>query len=78
MSNVSDGTNTNNVVVPMGVLIGDTTADRSVNTTDINQVKALVGQAVTSSNFRSDVTADGTLKNADVSLVKSKKGTALP
>jgi hypothetical protein len=62
----------------MGMLIGDTTADRVVNTTDINQVKALVGQSATSSNFRSDVTADGIIKNPDVSLVKSKKGTVLP
>jgi hypothetical protein len=36
----------------MGMLMGDTTADRFVNTTDINQVKTLVGQAATSSSFR--------------------------
>ena len=78
LSNVSDGTSTGNVAVLMGMLMGDTTADRFVNTTDINQVRALVGQAATSSNFRSDVTADGIIKNPDVSLVKSKKGTVLP
>ena len=78
LSNVSDGTSTGNVAVLMGMLMGDTTADRFVNTTDINQVRALVGQGATSSNFRSDVTADGIIKNPDVSLVKSKKGTVLP
>ncbi len=78
LSSVSDGTSTGDVAVLMGMLMGDTTADRFVNTTDINQVKTLVGQAATSSNFRSDVTADGIIKNPDVSLVKSKKGTVLP
>jgi hypothetical protein len=78
LSSVSDGTSTGDVAVLMGMLIGDTTADRTVNTTDINQVKALVGQAATSANFRSDVTADGIIKNPDVTLVKSKKGTFLP
>jgi hypothetical protein len=78
LSSVSDETSTGDVAVLMGMLMGDTTADRTVNTTDINQVKALVGEAATSSNFRSDVTADGIIKNPDVSLVKSKKGTVLP
>ncbi len=78
LSSVSDGTSTGDVAVLMGMLIGDTTADRVVNTTDIHQVKTLVGQSATSSNFRSDVTADGIIKNPDVSLVKSKKGTVLP
>ena len=78
LTNVSDGTATNNVSILIGVLIGDASADRTVNTTDISQTKAQVGQAVTITNFRSDVTADGVIRNADVSLVKAKKGTILP
>ena len=35
LSSVSDGTSTGDVAVLMGMLIGDTTADRVVNTTDI-------------------------------------------
>ncbi len=66
------------VSIPMGVLIGDTTADRNVNSADISQTKAQSGQYVTYSNFRQDVTADGSLNSADISLVKSKSGTALP
>jgi len=78
LTNVSDGTATNNVPILMGVLIGDTSADRTVNSTDISQTRAQVGQAVTTSNFRSDVTTDGVIRNGDVSLVKTKKGTILP
>ena len=75
---VSDGTNSGNVVIPMSVLLGDTTADKSVNSADISQTKSQSGQSVTSSNFREDVTVDGSLNSADISLVKSKSGTALP
>jgi len=78
LTNVSDGTATNNVPILMGVLIGDTSADRTVNSTDISQTRAQIGQAVTTSNFRSDVTTDGVIRNGDVSLVKTKRGTILP
>ena len=62
----------------MGVLIGDTTADGSVNSADISQTKSQSGQIVGTGNFREDVTVDGNLNSADISLVKSKSGTALP
>jgi uncharacterized protein (TIGR02597 family) len=76
--NVNDGTNTNDVGVRVGFLIGDTTADGSVNSADIGQTKSQSGHAVTTSNFREDVTADGSINSADIGLVKSKSGTALP
>ncbi len=62
----------------MGVLIGDTNADASVNSADISQTKSQSGQLVSGSNFREDVTIDGNLNSADISLVKSKSGTAIP
>lgn len=65
------------VTIPLKVLIGDTTADRSVNSADINQTKSQSGRVVTGSNFREDLTADGAINGADISLVKSKSGTAL-
>lgn len=64
--------------VSMGILLGDTTGDRSVNSGDISQTKSQSGQSVTGSNFREDVTLDGSINSADISLVKSKSGTALP
>jgi uncharacterized protein (TIGR02597 family) len=75
---VNNGSNTNDVAVQMGVLIGDTNGDRFVNSADISQTKSQSGQAVTVSNFRRDVNADGFLNSGDISLVKSRSGTALP
>jgi hypothetical protein len=74
---VSDGPNTGDVHIPVSVLLGDTTADRFVNSADISQTKSQSGQAVTASNFREDVNTDGFLNSADISLVKSRSGTAL-
>ena len=75
---VSDGTNTTNVNVPMGVLLGDTTGNGSVNATDVSQTKLQSGQAVTASNFRNDINVNGSINATDVSSVKLKSGTALP
>jgi hypothetical protein len=69
---------TADVIVPMGMLLGDSTADKVVNSSDVSQTKSRSGQAVSSSNFRSDVTVEGTLNSADVSQVKAKSGTAIP
>jgi uncharacterized delta-60 repeat protein len=75
---VSDGTNTGNLSVPMGMLLGDVTGGGSVNSTDISQTKLQSGQAVTNANFREDVNASGSINATDVSSVKLKSGTALP
>jgi hypothetical protein len=75
---VSDGTHTNDVVLQMGVLVGDTSANGIVNSSDIGQTKSRSGQALTSVNFRSDVTVSGTINASDLALVKSKSGIALP
>ncbi len=78
LSGLTDGTSSGSISIPMGVLLGDTTGDRTVNSADASQTKARSGQVLSSSNFRSDVTADGTINSADASLVKSRSGTALP
>jgi hypothetical protein len=62
----------------MGLLLGDTSASRIVNASDIGQTKAQSGQAVTASNFRTDVNANGSINASDVSLVKARSGTAIP
>ena len=62
----------------MGVLVGDTNGDGSVNASDIGQTKAQSGNAVTGSNFREDVKVDGNINASDIGLVKSKSGTSLP
>jgi len=75
--NVNDGTNTANVAIPMGVLLGDTNADRTVNSGDAQETRNRSGQLVDSTNFRSDVNADGTVNSGDAFLVRSKSGTGL-
>jgi hypothetical protein len=80
LTNVTDsfGNFSARVPISMAVLVGDTTGDAIVNSTDIAQSKSQSGQAVTDSNFREDVTADGNINSADIALTKSKSGTALP
>jgi hypothetical protein len=75
---VSDGTNTNDVSVPMGVLLGDVTGDGSVASKDVTLTQSKVSQAVSKSTFREDVTVDGSIDSTDVNLVTAQKGTSLP
>ena len=80
LSNVRDssGNSRSAVPIPMGVLLGDTTGNGSVNSSDISQAKSQSGQAVTGANFRQDVTVNGSINSSDISLVKSQSGTGLP
>jgi hypothetical protein len=80
LNGVQDGTGAilNNLVARMDVLLGDTSANGLVNSTDISQTQAQSGKAVTSSNFRTDVTANGLINSTDISTVQSKSGTGLP
>jgi hypothetical protein len=75
---LSDGVNTNNVSIPMGVLLGDVNSNGTVNSTDITQTKLQSGQAATNANFRQDVNVNGSINATDVSSVKLKSGTSLP
>ncbi|PYL05382.1 MAG: hypothetical protein DME32_00010 [Verrucomicrobia bacterium] len=79
---VSDGTNTNNVSVPMGVLLGDSNNNGFVTSTgspnDVTLTQSKVGQILSGSNFREDVNLNGVINSTDVNLVQSKVGTKLP
>ncbi len=75
---VNDGTTTGSVTAPMAVLLGDTTADGTVNVNDINQTKALSGVGTSGSNFRNDANVNGAIDAPDISLVKSQSGNSLP
>ncbi len=68
-----------NVIGPeMGVLIGDTSGNGSVNSVDIGQVKVQSGQLVTGANFRTDLSANGSINSGDIGMVKLRSGTGLP
>jgi hypothetical protein len=73
---VNDGTSMGDVVIPMGVLVGDTSGNSSVNAGDVAQTKGQAGQPVTGANFRSDVNANGSINASDIALVKSNSGAS--
>jgi predicted outer membrane repeat protein len=75
---VSDGSNSNDVSVSMGVLLGDASGNGSVKDADVTLTQSKVGQAVSTANFREDVDINGSINSTDVNLVTTKKGTALP
>ena len=72
------GRNTATLSVPIAFLLGDTTANRSVNSSDLGDAKARSGQPTNEANFRVDVTANGDINASDISLIKSNSGTSLP
>ena len=79
LNNVHDSANhSGDVAVTMGVLVGDTNADRFCDAVDVSQTKSQSGNAVKDTDFREDVNADGFIDAVDTALVKSRSGTALP
>ncbi len=75
---VNDGTGAANIVVPMSLLLGDTSANGLVNSSDVSQTKGQSGTAASAANFRTDVTVSGLVNSSDVAIVKAQSGTALP
>ena len=75
---VSNGSNTADVFIPMGVLLGDTGGNGTVTSSDIGQTKSRSGQTLDTANFRSDVNASGTINATDIGQVKAQSGTFLP
>ena len=80
---LSDVTSSASQVLPdtsvsANMLIGDTTADKTVSNVDVSQTRGQVGQPVTNSNFREDVRPDGSIEATDVRFVRSNVGHSLP
>ncbi|MGH8099812.1 MAG: choice-of-anchor Q domain-containing protein [Chthoniobacterales bacterium] len=75
---VNDGANTNNVSIPMGVLLGDVSGNGTVNASDTGLAKSHIGEPIVQSNFRADTNASGDINATDAALVKSRLGTSLP
>jgi len=78
LTEVSNGSTTGEVFVPMGVLVGDTNGNGFVNAGDSLQTRNRAGQATDATNFRSDVNTDGSINSGDTLVVRSRAGTALP
>ena len=77
LNNVSDQLNAGNVVIPMIVLAGDTTADSRVNIEDTNQTKTNSGQVTNADNFRTDANVDGRINVGDTTFVKTYSGSSV-
>ena len=79
LSSVNNGTNLGSIMVPMGVLAGDTNGNGSVTAADIGQTKAnAAAGTVNASTFRTDVNVNGAINASDIGQVKAASGTALP
>ncbi len=74
---VDDGTRHNDVGIRMGVLVGDTTGNGTVNASDVSLVKIQSGQPVSADNFHADIVANGAINASDVSAAKLNSGTGL-
>ena len=74
---VTDGVTTDDVSIPMTVLIGDTTSNGSVNASDLSKAKSVLEEPATSSNYRSDVATDGDINDDDLSTIQSFIGTGV-
>jgi plastocyanin/glucose/arabinose dehydrogenase len=75
---LNDGTNTYDVSVQMGVLIGDVNATGRVDAADVSAVRQQTLQTITTSNFREDINASGRIDAADVSAARQQTLTSLP
>ena len=78
LHDVTNGSSTNDVSIPVGFLLADTTANGLVNSSDISQTQSQSGQLVTLNNFREDITVNGLINSSDVATVQSASGTGLP
>ncbi len=60
----------------MRFLIGDTSNNGSVTSTDLGQTKLQAGTLITAANFREDVVVNGSINAGDIGSVKLHTGTS--
>jgi len=75
---VDDGTTTNDVSIPMSVLLGDVDATGRVDGNDVSAVQSRTRQTADNNNFRYDVDASGRIDGNDVSATQAHTRTSLP
>jgi hypothetical protein len=74
----NNGTNTNDVAIQMGVLVGDVDANGVVDGNDVSGVQSHTRQTANNTNFQYDVDANGVIDGNDVSITQSHTRTGLP
>jgi phosphatidylinositol-3-phosphatase len=75
---VNDGTATNNLTIPMSVLLGDVDATGRVDGNDVSAVQSHTRQTTDGTNYRFDVDATGRIDGNDVSTTQGQTRTSLP
>jgi hypothetical protein len=75
---VNDGIATNNLTIPMGILLGDVNASRFVDGNDVSAVQNHTRQSVNNTNFRYDLNTSGLIDGNDVSITQGQTRTSLP
>jgi hypothetical protein len=78
LKNVSDGANTLDIPISMGVLLGDVNGSRRVDSADVFQVRQNTLQNAAPTNFRDDVNTSGRIDSTDVFVVRQQTLTSLP
>ncbi len=79
LNNVTMGAIQGSVPISLGLLLGDSTRNGIVASSDISLAKSLSGQPVSGANFASDVTANGgSINSSDITIVKAQAGRQLP
>jgi RHS repeat-associated protein len=59
------------VLIPMSVVIGDSTGNGSVNSSDITQISTNSGSPIGNTNFRCDLNTSGMINAGDVNIAKT-------
>jgi hypothetical protein len=77
LAGVSDGVNTNDVAVTMGVLVGDGNQSGVVNSGDAIATRSRSGTTADSSNFKFDFNADGVINGGDALITRGRSGDFL-
>ena len=78
LNGVSDGVDSVNINIPMGILLGDVDASTRVDGNDVSAVQSHTRQPTDATNFRDDVDATGRIDGNDVSMTQAHTRTALP
>jgi uncharacterized protein (TIGR02597 family) len=77
LTSVTDGVNTNDVAVTMGVLVGDGNQDRVVNSGDSIATRSRSGSTTDSANYKFDYNADGVINGGDALITRGRSGDTL-
>jgi hypothetical protein len=72
---VNDGANTNDVAIPMGVLLADVDASHRVDSGDVFLTRTNTFQTLSLTNFQDDIDLSGRIDSGDVFIARTKTTT---